>query len=137
MAFFFLAPVVSILLYALIAGISAPSAETYVLLMFGGLLSAGATGALVRFLLSDPSSRERGPLFSLVMGGLAGLIVGLAYLIPQWIGAPDMLLPKTVLAANKIQFLSVVLVAVTAGIGFETVFQRLQKQANDVPVGLT
>ncbi len=63
--------------------------------------------------------------------------MGLAYLIPQWVGAPGVLAPKaeTVMATDKIQFASAVLVAISAGIGFDTVFRRLQKEAQNAPVG--
>lgn len=38
-------------------------------------------------------------------------------------------------ATDKIQFASSVLVAVSAGLGFDTVFNRLQKQAQDAAIG--
>jgi hypothetical protein len=110
-----------------------PSAYPFILL--AGLISAGATGALVRAVLWGP--RENDPQASLLLGSVAGFVVGLAYLIPQWVGAPGVLAPKgdTISANDKIQFASAVLVAVSAGVGFDTVFSRLQKQAQDVPVG--
>lgn len=65
--------------------------------------------------------------------GVAGFVVGLAYLIPQWIGAPGVLeVSATVVkATDKIQFVSAVLVAIPAGVGFDTVFTRLKKEAQD------
>ena len=82
---------------------------------------------------------------SVVLGAVAGLVVGIAYLIPQWIGtlgAPGGPEPSGVLepsgtavtANDKIQFVSAALVALSAGIGFDTVFSRLQERARDVPV---
>jgi hypothetical protein len=67
---------------------------------------------------------------------VAGFVVGLAYLVPQWVGAPGVLSPKAdvVSATDKIQFASAVLVAISAGVGFDTVFSRLQKQAQDSAV---
>jgi len=52
-------------------------------------------------------------------------------------GAPGVLTPKTVVvsATDKTQFASAMLVAISAGIGFDTVFNRLQKQAQDVAIG--
>ena len=99
-----------------------------------GLIAAGATGTLVRAVLSG--SGENDPRTSLLLGSIAGFVVGLAYLIPQWVGAPGVLAPKveTVSATDKIQFASAVLVAVSAGVGFDTVFSRLQKQAQDAAV---
>jgi hypothetical protein len=112
-----------------------PSPAAYTFVMFAGLVSAGATGALVRQVLPGPV--ENDPRTSLLMGAVAGFVVGLAYLIPQWVGAPGVLVPKAemVTAADKIQFASAVLVAISAGVGFDTVFSRLQRQAQDAPVG--
>jgi len=112
-----------------------PSPPTYPFIMFAGLISAGATGALVRVVLWGP--QEHDPRTSLLLGSVAGFVVGLAYLIPQWVGAPGPLSPKaTAVSANdKIQFASAVLVAVSAGVGFDTVFSRLQKEAQDIAIG--
>jgi len=112
-----------------------PPASTYPVVMFVGLISAGATGALVRGMLGEPGKTD--PRASLLLGSIAGFVVGLAYLIPQWVGAPGVLAPKaeTVMATDKIQFASAVLVAISAGIGFDTVFRRLQKEAQNAPVG--
>jgi hypothetical protein len=126
-----------ILLAVLLLGMTytrPPSAWPFV--MFAGLVSAGATGALIRMLLWE--SGETDARRSLLLGSVAGLVVGLAYLIPQWVGAPDVLAPKAdtaVTATDKIQLVSVVLVALSAGVGFDTVFSRLQSQAKDYPVG--
>jgi hypothetical protein len=111
----------------------APSAYTFVMLF--GLIAAGATGALIRLVLSSPG--ESNPPTSLLLGSVAGFVVGLAYLIPQWVGAHGVLEPQTaaVVATDKIQFASAVLVAISAGVGFDTVFNRLQKQAQDAPIG--
>ncbi len=112
-----------------------PFVSAYPLIMLVGLISAGATGALVRAVLWGPGDTD--PRASLLLGSVAGFVVGLAYLIPQWVGAPGVLVPKadTVSATDKIQFASAVLVAVSAGVGFDTVFTRLQKQAQDTAVG--
>lgn len=125
-----------LLLVALFFGmVNPPSPPAYPFVMFAGLISAGATGALVRTVLWGP--REGDPRTSLLLGSVAGFVVGLAYLIPQWVGAPGVLAPKaaTILATDKIQFASAVLVAVSAGVGFDTVFSRLQKQVQDAAIG--
>jgi hypothetical protein len=110
-----------------------PSAHPFV--MFLGLIAAGATGSLVRSVLWGPG--ENDPRISLLLGSVAGFVVGLAYLIPQWVGAPGVLATNvdSVSATEKIQFASAVLVAVSAGVGFDTVFSRLQKQAENAAVG--
>jgi hypothetical protein len=82
-----------VLLAVLLLGIvytRPPSAWPFV--MFAGLVSAGATGALIRMVLWEPG--ETDARRSLLLGSVAGLVVGLAYLIPQWVGAPEVLAPK-------------------------------------------
>lgn len=108
-----------------------PQAETYPALTFIGLVLAGSTGALVRSYYWG--TEDTAPYTSLLLGGIAGLVVGLAYLIPQWIGAPGLLAPEAsqVTATDKVQFISAVLVALPAGIGFDTIFNRLREQAKD------
>jgi|SRR5215831_2840722 len=107
--------------------------------MFAGLVSAGATGALIRMLLWEPG--ETDARRSLLLGSVAGLVVGLAYLIPQWVGASSVLTSvltskaDAVTQIDKIKLVSVVLVALSAGVGFDTVFSRLQSQAKDYQVG--
>ncbi len=112
-----------------------PNPTGYPFLIFAGLITAGATGALIRAVLWGPA--ESDPRTSLLLGSVAGFVVGLAYLIPQWVGAPGILSPKAevVSATDKIQFVSAVLVAISAGVGFDTVFSRLQKQAQDAAIG--
>ena len=111
-----------------------PAPRLYPFLTFAGLIAAGATGALVRSVIWG--TEKTAPPTSLLLGAVAGFVVGLAYLIPQWIGAPGVLEPSTtvVAATDKIQFASAVLVAISAGVGFDTVFSRLKKQAEDQPI---
>jgi hypothetical protein len=124
-----------LLLVALFFGmVYTPFTSAYPFVMFLGLIAAGATGALVRAVLW---ATESDPRTSLLLGSVAGFVIGLAYLIPQWVGAPGVLAPKadSVSATDKIQFASAVLVAVSAGVGFDTVFNRLQKQAENAAIG--
>jgi hypothetical protein len=100
--------------------------------MFLGLIAAGATGSLARELLWEQNGND--PLTSLVLGAIAGFVVGLAYLIPQWVGAPDVLKAEVIKPTDKIQFASAVLVALPAGVGFNTVFERLRKEARTGPI---
>lgn len=112
-----------------------PSPEFYPFLTLTGLIAAGATGATIRSLLWGAD--ETAPITSLILGGVAGFVVGLAYLIPQWVGAPGVLAPKAieVIETGKIQFVSAVLVAISAGVGFDSVFTRLKKQAENQAIG--
>lgn len=111
-----------------------PSPDSYSFVMFAGLIAAGSTGALIRSVIWG--AEQTAPLTSFLLGGIAGFVVGMAYLIPQWIGAPGVLEPSATVveAKDKIQFVSAVLVAISAGVGFDTVFTRLKKQAEDQPI---
>jgi len=111
-----------------------PTPANYSVLIFCGLITAGATGALIRSIIWG--AEEVSPFRSLLLGAVAGFVVGVAYLIPQWIGAPGVLKPdaKAVGETDKIQFVSAILIAISAGVGFDTVFNRLKKQAEEHPV---
>jgi len=124
------------LLAAVFFGVAkAPNPDFYPFLTFTGLIAAGATGALVRSVIWGMD--EADAITSLILGGVAGFVVGMAYLIPQWVGAPGVLAASAteVQATDKIQFVSAALVAISAGVGFDTVFARLRKQAEDQPIG--
>jgi hypothetical protein len=123
----------SLLTTAFFGMVYTPNVSIYPFVMFAGLVAAGA-GALVRAVLG--TSNDIDPRTSLFLGAVAGFVVGLAYLIPQWVGAPGPLEPKStaITAVDKIQFASAVLIAISAGVGFDTVFSRLQKQAQDVAI---
>jgi hypothetical protein len=124
-----------LLLSCILFGIGGnPSPMTYPFVMFGGLIAAGASGALVR--AAFWGGEEIAPGTSFFFGGFAGFVVGLAYLIPQWIGAHGVLEPSAtdVQATDKIQLISAVLVAVSAGVGFDTVVTRLKEQAEESPI---
>ncbi|MEA5414231.1 hypothetical protein [Synechococcus sp. BA-132 BA5] len=118
-----------------LTGVDKP--DQFVVVIGVALVSAGATGALVRGLTT--TSEKLNPSLASLLGMAAGLVVGLAYLIPQLIGAPQLLEPNAsvVSATDKIQFLSVALVAFTAGIGFDVIFRRMQKEAEAVAVSVT
>lgn len=123
------------LLLSFFFGVARPPApDTYSFLMFTGLVAAGATGALARSVIWG--AEETAPVTSLFLGAVAGFVVGLAYLIPQWVGAPGVLKPSATVveATDKIQFVSAVLVAISAGVGFDTVFTRLKKEAENIPI---
>jgi hypothetical protein len=114
----------------------APDPALYPFLTFVGLIAGGATGAFIRSVFWG--AEETAPITSLLLGGIAGFVVGMAYLVPQWVGAPGVLTPSAtvVQATDKIQFVSAVLVAISAGVGFDTIFTRLKRQAEDLAVGV-
>ena len=113
-----------------------PEAKLYAVLTLSGLIAAGATGALIRSLIWG--TEETAPITSFLLGGIAGFVAGLAYLVPQYVGEYGVLDPdaKIVKATDKIQFVSAVLVAISAGVGFDTIFTRLKKQVDDQPVNV-
>lgn len=115
--------------------------QAFPAIVLAGLMAAGATGAMVRVLLDSSAEDARS---SFLLGAISGLVVGIAYLIPQLISslggegpASSMLHAKATGPSpiDRIEFASAVLVAVSAGVGFDTVFRRLQKQAEDVRIG--
>ena len=123
------------LLVTLFFGVAQPPVpSSYSFLMFAALIASGATGALVRAVIWG--AEDTAPTTSLLLGGVAGFVVGLAYLIPQFVGAPGVLEvnAEAVGSNDKIQFVSAVLVAISAGVGFDTVFTRLRKQAEEVEI---
>src|SRR5258706_1925197 len=123
------------LLVALFFGMARVPAPTYYsFLMFASWIAAGATGAVIRSIIWG--GEETAPVTSLLLGGVAGFVVGMAYLIPQLVGAPGVLEASAigVGSTDKIRFASTVLVAISAGVGFDTVFTRLKKQAEDHPI---
>jgi hypothetical protein len=126
------------LLATLALGLLAVDTPRWFLVAMGGaLVLAGATGALVRGLTT--TTMPLAPRLAFLLGVVAGLVVGLAYLIPQMIGAHQLLEPdaSVVRPEDKIQLLSVALVAFTAGIGFDTIFRRMLQEAEKVPVTIT
>ncbi len=104
----------------------------FIALIFGGL-AAGAVGAAVR-IFAEPGSAD--PRLAVLLGAVAGLVAGLAYLAPQFIGAQNLLAPgtATVAATDQIQFLWSIIVALSAGAGFDTIFNRMRKQAESVDI---
>jgi hypothetical protein len=122
---------VALLITVFFGMVQTPIPEFYPLIIFVGLISSGATGALIRSVIWR--AEETAPIISLLLGAVAGFVVGIAYLVPQWVGAPGVLAPSATVieATDKIQFVSAALVAISAGVGFDTVFTRLKKEANE------
>ena len=125
-----------LLLTTLLLGLAPnPLPVSYPFLMLLGLSCAGATGSLVRTVLWGPENSV--PRTSLLLGCIAGFTVGLTYLLPQWVGDTGILTDRSdgITVAHKIQFAYAVLVALSAGIGFDTVFNKLRDEAGKRAVG--
>jgi hypothetical protein len=108
-----------------------PEPKFYGVLTLAGLIAAGATGALIRSVIWGAEGVT--PWTSLLLGAVAGFVAGLAYLVPQYVGKYGVLDPTAtkVEATDKIQFISAVLVGISAGVGFDSIFTRLKKRADD------
>jgi hypothetical protein len=125
-----------ILFAALGTGLAVGSHGALFASMGAALVSSGASGALVRGLTTTEMKLE--PRLACLLGAAAGLVVGLAYVIPQLIGAPDSLDPiGAVKPSDRIQLLSVALVAFTAGIGFDVIFRRMLQEADKLQTGVS
>jgi hypothetical protein len=122
---------VAALVYALIGD---PDPGKFVVATIIGLLAAGSTGALARGIIS--ANARSNAAVTLLLGSIAGLVVGLGYIIPQLVGSAGIFDPKqtTVTATDVIQLLSALLISLSAGVGFDTVFNRLRTQAESLPI---
>lgn len=136
------AAVVGAALCALITyGLRGADAPVDVLLaLIGVALFGGTSGALVRSVLWAKDRADRGPAAAAVIGGFAGLIVGLAYIVPILQSAPGLFRPAEVGAAVdlwplRFNMLSTAAVAFGAGVGFDAIFNRMREVAPDLPVG--
>jgi len=129
-------PFVLLLVIIVFGMVRPPAGGAYTLVVLIGLICAGATGASARAVVWG--APESDGFTSILLGAIAGFVVGLAYLIPQWIGAPGVLVAESdqITATDKIQFASALLVAISAGVGFDTVFRRLREQAETVPTNV-
>lgn len=122
------------LVVALGLGVGATTPNLFLTAVGLSLLMAGASGALVRGVTTTTMRLD--PRLACLLGAGAGLVVGLAFLIPQFIGASKIFDPTAtaIEATSKIQLLSVVLVAFAGGIGFDVIFRRMLQEADKVRV---
>ncbi len=111
------------------------SPDAFIPLMFMTLCAAGATGAILRGLVASTQLTLE-PRLACLLGIAAGFIVGAAYLIPQFIGAPQLIEPgaSTIRSADRILLLSVSLIALTAGMGFDSIFRRVIQEADSTSI---
>ena len=115
----------------LITGVSLPrTGMTYTIIFVVGLCTAGGLGATVRMLTPNaPQSRR---WVDAVLGVVVGLVLSLLYLIPQLIGDAGFLVGgKVIEDAAKVQFISALIVAFLAGIGFDFALDQLLRRSRD------
>lgn len=113
------------------------SPDAFIPLMFATLCAAGATGAILRGLVASTQLTIE-PKTACLLGIAAGFIVGIAYLVPQFIGAPQLIEPgaSTIRSADRILLLSVSLIALIAGIGLDSVFKRVIQEADTTSINI-
>jgi hypothetical protein len=97
-----------------------------------GLLCAGASGSTCRLLMPGAPATSR--ISTLVLGAVAGLVLSLFYLLPQFVSGGVLTLetwPADKLAASRYQFLSAMLFAFVSGVGFDLIADRFRKAAGE------
>ena len=68
---------------------------------------------------------------------MAGFLLAIMYAIPQLIAGTGFLIPQTAItSATTVQYISAVIVAVMAGLGFEYVVARLRKASEEQAGGI-
>lgn len=115
----------------LIAGVSLPqTGVVYTMVFIFGLCAAGGLGATVRMLTPRaPKSRR---WVDAILGVVVGMVLSLLYLIPQLIGNGGFLeYGLDVSNASKIQFISALVVAFLAGLGFDFALDQLLRRARE------
>lgn len=112
----------------------APTSNSFTSLMIAALVASGASGALIRSIIWG--ANEAAPRISLLLGSVAGLIVGIGYLIPQLVAQSGSTADQVKVAGalGTIQFLSAVVVGFVAGLGSDTIFARMLKEAANLNV---
>jgi hypothetical protein len=107
--------------------------------LFCVLMSAGLMGSSVRLLLRPVLTHPRGT--TAVLGIVAGLVVGLSYLLPQLIAGSSGTVSATVAESDKTSstiayFLAPALIALSAGFGFDYAFEKWRETSRaDVDTG--
>jgi hypothetical protein len=112
-----------------------PDPGNYIFLMLVSMTVAGSTGALIRSLISGADGTP--PFRSLSLGAFAGFIVGAAYILPLLMKGPiEVVIEKTpeIPLSSKVQLICAILVGVSGGMGFDTVFTKIRRQGEGLPV---
>ena len=122
--------VVAVLCLLALAGALAlnPKPDYYGAIFLANCLLAGACGATLRMISGNaPNIRvERVVVFGL----LAGVMVGLAYIVPISASDASILNPEYLSAgAFKLQLVTTVLVVIPAGISFDILFEKYRNKA--------
>lgn len=107
-----------------VTGLTIPTTPTVAMWFFiFGLASSSSCGASIRLLWRR--ELETSVSATIVLGAVAGVFTGLAYLAPQWIGDSTFLeLNRTIDPKDRILFITVLLAAFSAGLGFDIVLDK-------------
>ena len=127
--------VLACFLFTVLLGVkSKPNPDYYLFTTILAMFFAGASGALARGLWR-PSDNST-PLRSFFLGGLAGLLSGVAFLIPQLVNESGLMdIGNEVTKEAKTLFISVLTIALPAGLGFDAIFRKAQAQAEEQELG--
>ena len=117
------------IVFLILGLITNPPPRYYSLLTILGLCVAGGMGATIRLLTPGaPTSRK---LVAPVLGVTVGLVFSLLYLIPQLIQNSGFLIPTEagITTATRVQYISSLVVAFLAGLGFDFAIEQLLRKA--------
>ena len=117
---------VPLMIIALIVGavVDLSSSTQLASLFFGGLFIAGAAGAAVRLILPDQNAIQSG---AYLLGGLAGFLLGLSYMIPHFVdggGASLFAIEDGTPRSLGLKFVFAMLVAFPGGLVFDYAFEK-------------
>lgn len=117
--------------FLIIGLVASPGARTYSLLTIVGLCVAGGMGATVRMLAPEAPVQRKS--VAPVLGIAVGLVFSILYLIPQLIQNSGFLIPSEIgiTTATRVQYLSALLVAFLAGLGFDFAIEQLLRRARE------
>ncbi len=117
------------IVFLIVGLVTTPPGWLYSLLTTLGLCFAGGMGATIRMLTPGaPASRK---WVAPVLGVVVGLVFSLLYLVPQLYQNSGFLIPSgpDISDAKRAQYISSLIVAFLAGLGFDFALDQLLKQA--------
>ncbi|MEO1511786.1 MAG: hypothetical protein AAFU70_06925 [Planctomycetota bacterium] len=107
--------------------------QVFIAALFLAMPLSGATGGLISAVMWETEGRAAG--YSALMGAIAAFATGLAYLLPLFLSSASLLDPlEAPSIADRTTLGAVVLLTLSAGMGFETVLSRLRAEAERAPV---
>jgi len=129
------------IIFLIVGLITTPPSWLYSLVTILGLCVAGGMGATMRMVAPGaPVSRK---WVAPVLGVTVGLVFSLLYLIPQLIQNSGFLIPSEtgITPATRVQYISSLIVAFSAGLGFDFAVEQLLKRSRqsgeEITAGVT